>query len=129
LRKLFSGQFSAASMLSHSSGPFAQFFSDMVANPVILSMVNVLVITGEIAIGLMLMLGLLVRLASYLGIIMMLLYYLPLLPPANGWIAQQIVYILVFVVLIVAGSGYFFGLDALAAKFESRRSWLRFLLG
>jgi thiosulfate dehydrogenase [quinone] large subunit len=129
MRKLLSGQFSASSMLSHATGPFAVPFINIASNSDALSVINGLVIIGEISIGIMLITGLLVRLASGLGILMMLLYYLPVLPPANGWIAQNIIYIVVLIVFMVSGIGYFIGLDRFLFGFQEKRHWLRYFLG
>jgi len=129
LHKLLSGSFSAAGFLSHATGPFAGFFIAMGQNPAMLNAVNWLVPWGELLIGLALILGGAVRLASISGIIMMALFYLAALPPDEGWISQAIVFIAMFAVLMVPGTGYYLGLDSLFVKLENQRSPLRFLLG
>jgi thiosulfate dehydrogenase [quinone] large subunit len=124
LDKVING-FSAAEYLTNGTGPFAGWFTSMAS----LGFINALVISGEILIGITLISGAMIRLASSGGIVMMLLYYLPYLPPANGWISQQIIYILIFITLIFSGSGYFFGIDRYAIGIEKRWPILRFLLG
>jgi thiosulfate dehydrogenase [quinone] large subunit len=126
LNKLMSGNFTISGYVSHGTGPFAVWFTDLAAASNALSP---LVMWGEILIGLALILGVLLRFGSFWGAIMMVLYYLPYLPPQNEWISQQIIYMLVFITLIFSGSGYFFGIDRLAINMEKKLPWLRFLLG
>jgi uncharacterized membrane protein YphA (DoxX/SURF4 family) len=129
LRKVLSAHFSASSMLSNATGPFAGFFTTMTSNSDALSIINILVIVGEISIGILLITGLAVRLASSLGILMMVLYYLPVIPPANGWISQNIIYIAVLVLFMISGIGYYFGVDSFLFSLEGKRHWSRYLLG
>jgi thiosulfate dehydrogenase (quinone) large subunit len=129
LSKLLSGAFSAVGFLSHSTGPFAGFYIGIGQNPGMLAAVNLLVPWGELLIGAALILGVAVRFASLCGILQMLLFYTASLPPENGWISQAIVYTAVFAILIFSGTGYYFGLDSLAAKLETSRHPLRLLLG
>ena len=126
LDKLISGDFSVVGYLEHGSGPFASWFSTLVGEAAAL---DYLVIWGEILIGTALILGILVRFTSFWGAVMMLLYYLPYLPPSNGWISEQIIYLLVFVMFMFTGIGYYWGLDRLFIRFEEESHPLRFLLG
>ncbi len=98
-------------------------------NVVLLPIVNSLVIWGEILIGAALVLGILIRFASFWGALMMVFYYIVSLPPASGWITQQTIYGLVFISLMFSGIGYFLGLDTLLRRIEERRHPLRLLLG
>ena len=125
LDKLING-FSAVGYLQHGTGPFAGWFASLASN---IGIINGLAIWGEILIGIALILGVLVRFSSFAAALMMLLYYLPYLPPSTGWITQHIIYIFAFVILMLSGSGYFFGLDMLAKQLEQRRHPLRILLG
>ena len=129
LDKLFSGSFSAAGFLSASKGPFAGFYSGLASNTGLLPLVNNLVIWGEILIGIALILGILVRFASFWGIVQMILYYTVSLPPSTGWINQNIVYIAVFLAFMFSGIGYFMGLDRSIETLEKRRHPLRFIAG
>jgi thiosulfate dehydrogenase [quinone] large subunit len=124
LHKIIEG-FSAAGYLANGTGPFASWFASMVPAADVLS---VLVIVSETLIGIALIFGVFVRLASLSGAVMMLLYYLPYLPPANSWIDEHIILIFVFVVIIFSGSGYFFGIDRWSLSLESRWPRLRFIL-
>ncbi|MEJ2739176.1 MAG: DoxX family protein [Dehalococcoidia bacterium] len=129
LTKLLSGTFSAAGFLEHVSGPFAGFYTGITGNPAFLGITNVLVPWGETLIGIAIILGIAVRFASFWGIILMFLYYTAALPPANGWISQEIIYIAVFLTFMFTGTGYYLGLDRLAIKLEEKRHSLRILLG
>ena len=60
---------------------------------------------GLTLIGLALIFGVFVRLASFFGIVLMMLYYLPIFPPAHGLVDEHIIYSLVFLVLMAFGSG------------------------
>lgn len=126
LNKLLSGNFTISGYISHGSGPFASWFTNLASASNALSS---LVIWGELLVGVALILGVLLRFGSFWGAIMMVLYYLPYLPPQNGWISQQIIYMLVFITLIFSGSGYFLGIDRLAINMEKKRPRLRLILG
>ena len=126
LTKLLSGKFSAAGYLQNGIGPFADLFSNLTPN---IALLNNIVIWSEIAIGIALVFGLFVRLASYGGSLMMILYYLPYLPPTSGWINQQIIYLIVFIVLIFSGVGYFLGLDTLFIGLENNKKRTRWIFG
>jgi thiosulfate dehydrogenase (quinone) large subunit len=126
LDKLISGNFSAVGYLQHGVGPFAKLFSGLIPD---VATLNYLVIWAEIAIGIALILGILIRLASYGGSLLMIAYYLPYLPPSSGWINQQIIYLLIFITLIFSGIGYFLGMDRLFWQFEERKSPWRWLFG
>ena len=84
---------------------------------------------GETLIGVAIILGVFVRFASFWGMVLMVLYYTVDLPPSEGWIADQIIYFLVFLNLMVSGAGYFLGLDWFASRLEENRNPVRILLG
>ena len=126
LTKLLGGGFSISGYVSHGSGPFAALFADFATASTGLSPV---VMWGETLIGLALISGLFLRFASYWGMLMMVLYYLPYLPPTDGWISKQVIYLFVYLTLIYSGSGYYFGLDKFATDLEARHPGLRWILG
>lgn len=72
---------------------------------------------GLLLVGLGLILGLFVRYASYAGMLLMFLYWLPILDfPMVGHgvlVDDHIIYIIVLSVLIVTNAGRYFGLDKL----------------
>jgi len=117
------GGFSAKGFLLNLQGPFSAFYLPLAGNPV----VDQLVIWGEILIGICLILGLLVRFASFWGIVMMLLFYFAEFPPEHAFlINEHIIYILIFIFLMVSNSGHFWGLDK---KFEKMFPQLKILMG
>jgi len=129
LTKLLSGTFSAAGFLGNSVGPFYGFYMGLANNTSLLPVINGLVIWGETLIGLALIPGILVRFASFWGIIQMILYYTVILPSSTGWISQEIIYIAVFVTLMFSGIGYYYGLDRLLVKLEENKHTLRLFSG
>ncbi len=108
-----SSNFSAAGYLSHLQGPFSSFFTFLAGNPI----VDALVVSGEILIGICLILGVLVRLASFWGIVMMLLFYFSGYPYEHSFIVDDhIIYSLVLFYLMVSNSGHFIGFDKALEK-------------
>ena len=76
-----------------------------------------LVMTGEILIGLCLVLGVLTRLSSIVGIFMLLNYFFgPGMARGGASLAQQQTFIVALVVLILSNAGRCLGLDALLFK-------------
>src|SRR3989338_497535 len=76
---------------------------------------------GLTAIGAALILGIFVKWASFSGIILMLLYYFPILKfPYAGTnsfiIDDHIIFILVFILFIAAKAGRYWGIDDFLAK-------------
>lgn len=126
LDKLINGGFSISGYVSNGSGPFAGWFAHLAS---VSGSLSPLVISGEILIGLSLILGVFLRFGALWGAMLMILYYLPYLPPENGWISQQIIYLLVFVTLMFSGNGYFFGIDRLVKNLEKKWPVLRLVLG
>lgn len=85
-------------------------------NPQVLMVVNFMVKWGLVLLGVSLILGLFVRLSGYLGMLLMLLLYLPILNfPKVGMMAyivdEHIIYILALFVLVQFQAGYVWGLD------------------
>ncbi|HIH13674.1 MAG TPA: DoxX family membrane protein [Nanoarchaeota archaeon] len=120
-------KFSADSFLTKVAyGPFQSFYAGMAGNPA----VSLLVAWGLFLIGLCLLLGLLVKTASSLGIVMMLLFYLARFPPKHNLIEEHIVYAAVLFALIVFEAGKFIGIDKYLAKTKivEKNKWFRLLL-
>ena len=100
-------------------------FYSWLLQPTILPIVDFLNEWGLTLIGLALIFGLLVRLSSILGALMMLLYYLPILdfpyPNAHAYLVDEhIIYITALLVLFAFRAGRVWGWDQ---KFASR-FWL-----
>lgn len=94
-------------------GPFKDFFLNF-ANS---ATTDFLVMWGLTLIGLALIFGLLTRLASFFGIVIMLLFYFSTFPPEHGLVDEHIIYALVFLFLIAVRVGNIFGLDKYATDF------------
>lgn len=74
---------------------------------------------GLTLIGVSLLLGFFVRISSVFGLVLMVLYYLPLVDPAvfpklghSYFVDEHIIYTLVFLVLAVFNAGRAFGIDS-----------------
>ena len=101
--KLIDPAWSAAGYVSGSK-TLTGFYSWLL-QPGILPVINFLNEWGLTLIGLALIFGVFVRFASFFGIIIMILYYLPIFPPAHGLVDEHIIYSLVFLVLMGFGAG------------------------
>jgi thiosulfate dehydrogenase [quinone] large subunit len=89
-------------------------------------LINVLVVVGEVGIGLALILGIATRFASLMGTLMMLLFFFAAWDYAYGIVNQHLTYAVATFGLGVIGAGNYYGLDAMFAKsFPSGvRKWL-----
>lgn len=111
-------------------------FYQWLTQPDILPFINFMNKWSLLLLGISLILGLGVRISASLGIVLMLLYYLPILDfpyikPASFLVDQHIIFILVLIFFIVVKAGKFWGLDAWYAKsaiFEKFPK-LKFLIG
>ncbi len=101
--KLIDPAWSAAGYVSGSK-TLTGFYSWLL-QPGILPVINFLNEWGLTLIGLALIFGVFVRFASFFGIIIMILYYLPIFPPAHGLVDEHIIYSLVFLILMGFGAG------------------------
>jgi len=115
LSKIIDPTWSAAGYLGNAS-TFPGLF-EWLASSGNIGWVSFLNEWGLLLVGLGLILGLLVRYASYAGMFLMFLYWLPILDfPTVGHgilVDDHIIYIAVFAVLIVMNAGKYFGLDKL----------------
>lgn len=128
ITKIVDPAWSAAGYLTN-----AQTFQSIYAwfaQPAILPVTNFLNEWGLTLIGISLIVGAFVRLSSTLGILLMLLYYFPVLTfPTIGahsfLVDEHIIYALVFLLLLAYRAGRVWGLDTWFSKKAPR--WLRFL--
>ena len=90
--------------------------------PSVAPVVTFLVGYGHLLIGLSLLVGLMVRVSAFFGILLMLLYWMahmdfPYIENANNLIVDyHIVYASILGYLIYKGAGHVWGLDAVAAR-------------
>lgn len=129
--KLLDPNWTSGQLLSEAASkpiPLADLWG--VLSPEWLWLVDPLNIWGEILIGLCLIFGALVRLASFLGIVLMILYYFAHLPLDWGFVIDfHIVYVMILFGLAAFGSGRILGLDYYVENSFSLPSWSKYLLG
>lgn len=94
LSKALSG-FSAESYLLASYGPLSGIFKWMAGQV----WVDMMVVFGEIAVGISLMTGLYLGLGTLGGMLMMTLFFLAKLPPEGVWVNNQVIYFLVLMLI------------------------------
>jgi uncharacterized membrane protein YphA (DoxX/SURF4 family) len=127
--KLLVPDWSAAPFLLLSQGPFSPFFHWLGSSPHLLRAVDLMNIWGLILIGSVLILGVLTRIASASGIVLLALYYLAQPPlirtdyriPIEGHyllINTQIIEILTLTIFLFVPTNALWGLDRLV------RGWL-----
>jgi thiosulfate dehydrogenase [quinone] large subunit len=99
--------------------------------PWMLTVANVMVPLGETLIGLGLLVGCLVRLASAFGVLLMFFFYFGNADFAHGYVNGDLFGLLLFVTMIVWGAGRVFGLDAYLERtaLVENNPRLRYLLG
>ncbi|MCZ6804901.1 MAG: hypothetical protein O7D86_13495 [Proteobacteria bacterium] len=98
----------AFGFLKHGTkGPFAEFYQGLAGNPV----VDFLFMAGLLFVGLALMLGISIRLAGFVGALMMIMIYSAgFLPPKhNPLIDNHIIYAILFIGFAITNSGHYFG--------------------
>lgn len=107
--------------------PLQGFWVSLAGNGGLMPVVNFLVVAGEIAIGIALILGLATRFASIMGALMMLFFFLATWNFAYGIVNQQLTYLVVFLAIGGMGAGKYYGLDNAAAGTALARSnaWIR----
>ncbi len=124
IAKLLNPQWSSLGFLEQSQGVLSGFAQWVIANPGVLSVVDVLNTWGLIAIGLGLMLGLFARAASIAGAVLIFVYYLnspPLIGveyilPVDGSyliVDKTLIEAVALIVLALFPTSRIFGLDAL----------------
>ena len=112
--------------------PTHDFWVGIAGNAGLVSVINVLVVAGEIGIGLALVLGLATRFAGVAGFVMMTLFYIANWSFANGPFNEQFMYGVVALYLAYAAAGMTWGLDGIierATPLVQRAPALRYVLG
>ena len=102
------------------TGPFAMVFNSMAGNAV----VDWLFMIGLLLIGLCLILGIGMKIASYSGSVFMLLIWIAVLPPEhNPLIDEHIIYAVILLLLAKIDSGQWFGLGNRWNKIKIVKKW------
>lgn len=111
--------------------PTHDFWVALAGNAGLMSVVNTLVVFGEVAIGVALILGLATRFASVAATLMMTLFWIANFSFANGPFNEQLMYGVVAAFLAYAAAGEAYGLDGIIEKTETvrRAPALRYVLG
>lgn len=104
-----------------SHNPTQGFWTSLAANPSLLGVVDFLVVFGELAIGIALILGIATRSAGALGAVMMFLFWIAAWDFQYGIVNQQFVYMILSAFLAYASAGRVVGLDGLLEKSEFAR--------
>ncbi len=130
--KILMPNWTAAGYLQNSRWIFADIFHAMAANASLLKIVDVMNIVGLVLIGLCLMIGLLTRLSSILGILLLALYYVANPPfvgidfglPTEGAyniVNKNLIEMAALLVLAIFPTGHYWGFDRLvfARRFKT----------
>lgn len=110
--------------LSNSEGPFSGFYQSFAGAP----LANWLFMIGLLGIGLALMLGVAMRIASVAGAVLLLLMWTAVLPTSNNpFMDDHIIYALTLGALMLAGAGTMLGLGQTWNRLDivQRHSFLR----
>ena len=98
--------------------------------PWLLEFTNFMIPVGETLIGLGLVAGALVRLASFFGGVLMVFFYLGNASWSHGLVNGDLMGLMLFVTLGILGAGRVLGLDAILEKTElGKKRIAKFLLG
>jgi|DewCreStandDraft_5_1066085.scaffolds.fasta_scaffold01510_6 thiosulfate dehydrogenase [quinone] large subunit len=119
-------------LINATSGPLKDLFVRLGENQTALTVIDPLVVWGQILIGFSLILGLFTRFGLLMGAVQMFIFYLAQLwPEFNPFLDEHIVYILVMALLGALGAGRILGLDALIERWEpvKRTPALQYALG
>jgi thiosulfate dehydrogenase [quinone] large subunit len=111
--------------------PTHDFWVSLAGNATLMPVLNWLVVFGEIAIGLALVLGVGTRIAAVAGTLMMALFFIAAWNFEHGIVNEQLMYGIVAGFLGVIAAGRYFGVDALIEKATTVRHTpqLRYVLG
>ena len=92
----------------------------------LMPLINMLVVVGEVGIGIALILGIATRFASAMGTLMMIFFFFAAWDYAFGIVNQHLTYAVVTFGLGVIGAGNYYGLDGMIARSfpAGVRKWL-----
>jgi uncharacterized membrane protein YphA (DoxX/SURF4 family) len=98
--------------------PTHDFWVSLANNDTAMTIVNNLVVAGEVCIGVALVLGIVTRFAGVMGALMMAFFFLAGWGFSNGIVEEHATYAVVLLAIAGMGAGNYFGLDAMfAARF------------
>jgi thiosulfate dehydrogenase [quinone] large subunit len=107
--------------------PTHDFWVSLSTNSTAMSIINPLVVCGEIGIGVSLILGLLTRFGALMGALMMALFFVAAWEFTNGIVNQHLTYLVVCLAIAGLGAGKYYGLDGMLAGsgFARNNRWFR----
>lgn len=129
--KVFNWPFDASGYLLHSGGTVLEPILVFIGNTgPLLAVTNFMVPVGELLIGIGLIFGGFVRLASFFGALLMSFFYFT----NQGWtgsaVSVELMAIILFITLAVFGAGRVFGIDQYLESMNWAQSrWARLLMG
>ncbi len=105
--------------------PTHSFWVSLADNATAMTIINNLVVAGEVCIGVALVLGIVTRFAGSMGALMMAFFFLAGWSFTNGIVEEHATYAVVLLALAGMGAGNYYGLDrVLGARFPTWfRSW------
>jgi thiosulfate dehydrogenase [quinone] large subunit len=111
--------------------PTHELWVALAGNAELMPVVNWLVVVGQIAIGLALIVGLATRFAAVMGTLMMLFFFLAAWEFEHGIVNQHLTYALVTGFIGYIGAGRYYGLDGIVERLALVRQapQLRYVLG
>jgi thiosulfate dehydrogenase [quinone] large subunit len=111
--------------------PTHDFWVSLAGNASLMSIVNFLVVFGEIAIGVALVLGLFTRFAAIAGTLMTGLFFLATWDLSHGIVNQQLMDAIVTAFVGIMAAGRYYGLDSVIEKVSAVRHTpqLKYVLG
>jgi thiosulfate dehydrogenase [quinone] large subunit len=96
--------------------PTHDFWVALAGNPGLMSVINTLVVSGEILIGVALILGIAVRFAGVMGAVMMGFFWVANFSFANGPFNEQFFYGVIALYVAIAGAGEVWSLRSVLSK-------------
>jgi thiosulfate dehydrogenase [quinone] large subunit len=100
----------------HVYNPTHDFWVSLAGNDLAMTIVNNLVVAGEVLIGVALVLGIVTRFASVMGALMMGFFFLAGWSFTNGIVEEHVTYGVVLLALAGMGAGNYYGLDRMVGE-------------
>ncbi len=111
--------------------PTHDLWVSLAGNAGLMHIVDTMVVFGELAIGIALLLGIATRFASIMGTIMLLLFFVASWNFSTGIVNEQLGFALTTAVLGYLGAGRYYGIDAIIEKLDRVKATpaFRYVLG
>ena len=131
LTKVVFGFSAAGYMRFASQGAITEPIMQAFSSGALLTFTELAIGWGELLIGVGLVVGALVRLASFFGAVLMAFFYVTNHDWANGMASGDLWGLLLFVTIALMGAGRVWGVDEWLedTDFVRRNAWARYLLG